>query len=82
MEQTTTDRRIGKKAFMTFFIMVIVVSAVAEAMICTGGPEWLYLVLMWIPAAAALTANCISFRENGEAFSLKKLLCCVSCLWV
>ena len=31
------------------------------------------MVLMWIPAAAAVVANCISFRENKERFSLKKL---------
>ena len=28
---------------------------------------------MWIPALAAIAANCISFRENREPFSLKKL---------
>ena len=43
-------------------------------MICRGGSEWLYLILMWIPALAATVANCISFRENREPFSAKKLL--------
>ena len=32
---------------------MILASAVAETLICMGGPEWLYLVLMWIPAMAA-----------------------------
>lgn len=29
---------------------------------------------MWIPALAATVANCVSFRENREPFSAKKLL--------
>ena len=73
MEQTMNNRSTGKKAFLTFFVIVILLSAVAETMICRGGPEWLYLVLMWIPALAATAANCLSFREKGETFSVKKL---------
>ena len=73
MEQAMHNRSIGKKAFAAFLGIVILLSAVAETRICMGGPEWLYIVLMWIPALAATVANCISFRENGEAFSLKKL---------
>lgn len=73
MEQAMNNRSIGKKAFLTFFVIVILLSAVVETMICLGGPEWLYLVLMWIPAMSATVANCISFRENREPFSLKKL---------
>ena len=73
MEQAMNNRSIGKKAFLTFFVIVILLSAVVETMICRGGPEWLYLVLMWIPAMAATVANCISFRGNREPFSLKKL---------
>ncbi len=67
------NRSIGKKAFITFFVIVILLSAVVETLICRGGPQWLYLVLMWIPALAATVANCISFLENREPFSLKKL---------
>ena len=44
MEQTMNNRSTGKKAFLTFFVIVILLSAVAETMICRGGPEWLYLV--------------------------------------
>ena len=73
MEPVINSKRIGKKALITFFVTVILLSAVIETAICTGGPEWLYLVLMWMPAVAAAVANCISFRENGEPFSLKKL---------
>lgn len=73
MEQTMHNRSVGQKALITFFGIVILLSAVVETMICRSGPEWLYLVLMWIPALAAAVANCISFRENRESFSLKKL---------
>ena len=74
MEQAMNNRSIGKKAVIAFFGIVILLSTVAETLICRGGPEWLYLVLMWIPALAATVASCISFRENREPFSLKKLL--------
>lgn len=67
------NRNYGKRALFSFFAIVILLSAVAETLICMGGPEWLYLVLMWIPALAAIVANCVFFRENGEPFSAKKL---------
>ena len=73
MEQEMNNRSIGKKATLTFFIIVILLSAAVETLICRGGPEWLYFVLMWIPALAATVANCVSFREKAEAFSGKKL---------
>ena len=73
MEQTLHNRRIGKKALLTFFVIVILLSAVVETRICRGGAQWLYFVLMWIPALAATVANCVSFRENREPFSFKKL---------
>ena len=73
VEQTLHNRRIGKKALLTFFVIVILLSAVVETRICRGGAQWLYFVLMWIPALAATVANCVSFRENREPFSFKKL---------
>lgn len=63
----------GRKAYITFFAIVIVFSAMIETLICMGGSELLYLALMWIPAIAATAANCINFREKQEAFSIKKL---------
>lgn len=62
-----------KKSVTVFFITVIVLSAVAGTMICTGGTDWWYLILMWMPAVAATIANCISFREEQTRFSLKGL---------
>ena len=73
MEQEMNNRSIGKKATLTFFIIVILLSAVVETLVCRGGPEWLYLALMWIPALAATVSNCVSFREKAEDFSVKKL---------
>lgn len=73
MEQEMNNRSIGKKAFIVFFVIVVLTSAVVETLICRGGSEWLYLVLMWIPALAATVANCVSLREKVEPFSVKKL---------
>lgn len=67
------NRNYGKGALVSFFTIVILLSAVVETLICRGGPEWLYLVLMWIPTLAATVANCVFFRENRERFSVKKL---------
>ena len=67
------NRNIGRKALITFFTIVILISAVVETMICLGGPEWLYLILMWTPALAAGVAYGVSFRENREKFSLRRL---------
>ena len=67
------NRNYGKRALLSFFAIVILISAVVETLICRGGAEWLYLVLMWIPAFAATVANCVFFRKSGEPFSVKKL---------
>lgn len=62
-----------KKSEIVFLVTVIIASGIAETMICTGGADWWYLLLMWIPAVSATIANCISFREEDDAFSLKRL---------
>lgn len=64
---------VGKKALVVFFSIVIVLSAIAETLIYLGGPEWLYIVLMWVPTVAANIATRVSFRERNEPFSQKKL---------
>ncbi len=73
MNRKIENRNYGKRALISFFAIVILISAVVETLICRGGAEWLYIVLMWIPAVAATVANCVFFRENGEPFSAKKL---------
>ena len=67
------NRNLGKQALLIFFAIVILLSAVVETLICLGAPEWLYLILMWIPAIAATAANVVSFHENGAPFTVKKL---------
>ena len=73
MKMKIENRNYGKGALLSFFAIVILISTVVETLICRGGAEWLYIVLMWIPAVAATIANCVFFRENGESFSVKKL---------
>ena len=65
MNMKIENRNYGKQAMLSFFAIVILVSAGAETLICRGGPEWLYLALMWIPALAATVSNCVSFRETN-----------------
>ena len=73
MKMKIENRNYGKGALLSFFAIVILISVVVETLICRGGAEWLYIILMWIPAVAATIANCVFFRENGEPFSVKKL---------
>lgn len=61
-----------RKALITFLTMVIVLSLAAEICIISGGPMWLYAILMWIPALSAFVASWISITEKKEPFSLKK----------
>ena len=65
-------RNYGKWSIAVFFVTVIVLSAVVEYKICTGGDGWLYMLLMWIPAVASIFANIVYFIENKERFSIKK----------
>lgn len=65
-----------KKSLTVFFAMVIALSAVVEGRICLGVAEWLYPVLMWIPALSALAAICVSFVDSDAPFSLKSALSC------
>ena len=67
------ERTYGRMAVIAFFLIVIPVSAVFEMGICDGGPDWLYLALMWTPAVAALAASCVSIRERGERITIPKL---------
>lgn len=73
MELRMKERTYGRMAVIAFFLIVIPVSAVFEMGICDGGPDWLYLALMWTPAVAALAASCVSIRERGERITIPKL---------
>lgn len=64
----------GQKALIVFFTIVVILSAVAETLIVTAELEWMYAVLMWIPAIAAFAAICVLCKENGQKLSLKSVL--------
>ncbi|MGN1404900.1 MAG: type II CAAX prenyl endopeptidase Rce1 family protein [Erysipelotrichaceae bacterium] len=65
-------RNYGKWSVITFFVTVIVLSAIVEYQICTGGEGWLYLLLMWLPAIGSIAANIVYFIEKREKFSIRK----------
>ena len=44
------------KSVRVFFAIVAVASLIVEGGIILGGPDWLYLLMMWIPAIAAVIA--------------------------
>lgn len=64
----------SKRSVIAFFVTVILLSGLTETVICTGGAEWWYVILMWMPAVAATAANCISLREEQTSVSLKGLI--------
>lgn len=65
MNRKNENRNYGKQALLSLFAIVIGLSVVVETMICRNGPEWLYPVLLWMPAMATTVANRVSFREVG-----------------
>ena len=70
----TAATRYDNKALITFFTLVIVLSLAAEAYIVMGGPDWMYLVLMWIPAFSAIIASVVAIRERREKLALKSVI--------
>ena len=64
----------SKKSIYFFFGVVIVLSAIAEYLICKCGYMWGYPVLMWMPAISAVIASVVSIKEAEEQFSFKRLL--------
>ena len=59
---------------ITFFALVIILSLIAEVRIVTGGPDWMYFVLMWIPAFSAVIASFVALKECHEKFALKRFI--------
>jgi len=70
----TVTTRYDNKALVTFFTLVIILSLIAETWIVTGGPDWLYLILMWIPAFSAAIASMVALKERHEKSDLKKYI--------
>lgn len=59
------SRPYSNRSILTFFLTVILLSAAAETVICTGGSEWRYIVPMWLPAVAAAIIYRRSKRSEG-----------------
>lgn len=68
------EMKATKKALVTFLVIVIIISLATEAFIVTGGPDWLYLILMWLPALSSAIAGIVTFREKSEKLTVKNLL--------
>jgi len=70
----TAASRYDNKALITFFTLVIILSLAAETYIVMGGPDWMYLVLMWTPAFSAIIASVVAIREHREKLALKSVI--------
>lgn len=85
-----------KKSLTVFFALIIALSAAVEAGICLGGPEWLYPVLMWLPAVSALAPflhaahnnydqsvfSVITRGDNAPFFVGETSVLTIMCVWV
>ena len=56
----------SNRALKMFFIMVVCMSVITEGVIVAGGPEILYLILMWIPAISAIVAGNIILKKRND----------------
>ncbi|MBP1584285.1 MAG: CPBP family intramembrane metalloprotease [Lachnospiraceae bacterium] len=63
----------SNRALKMFFIMVVCMSVITEGVIVAGGPEILYLILMWIPAISAIVAGNIILKERKDEENKLKL---------
>lgn len=63
----------SKKSLITFFVVVITLSAIMETLYCVGAGDYYVAILMWMPALAALIANIVNFIDKKERFSFKLL---------
>ncbi len=61
---------VRSKPLFLFFLLVIILSVIVDALIITRGTEILYLVVMWVPALAALAANILKGKLSGEKVTL------------
>lgn len=64
----------GKKAIISFFVVVIILSAIIDVLYLKGAGDYLVFILMWIPALAALISNIINVIDKKEKISFKQFL--------
>ena len=73
-----------RKDIACFIITVIVLSGVVDCLIAKGVSNYLYVLLMWIPAIAAVIASLVTLKDNGEKITLRQInsLCGIrKCKW-
>ena len=68
------ERKYTDSSVKIFFIVVIIASLIVEYMIINNGPSWLYLLLMWLPAIAAIIANIVSIKQKNETVKIKEFI--------
>ena len=64
----------SKKSIITFFIVVIVLSAIMDYIYCAGISGYGVFALMWMPAVACIVANIVNLKDTKEKFNLKLFL--------
>lgn len=64
----------SKKSIITFFIVVIILSALMDYIYCAGISVYGVFLLMWMPAVACVVANVVNLIEKKEKFNLKIFL--------
>lgn len=74
---TSQEMTNSRKPLTVFLVVVIVLSLTVEAYIISGGPGWLYFILMWIPALSAVITGMISLSETKEKLSARGLFSCL-----
>lgn len=64
----------SKKSIVTFFIIVVILSAIMDYIYCAGISKYGVFLLMWMPAVACIVANIVNLIEKKEKFNLKIFL--------
>lgn len=80
-EEDESNEFLQQKVRSGLFGIVVILSALVEGgIIFMGDVQVLYLVLMWVPALAALAANIVRLKEAEQRITPKTLVgrfCCL-----
>lgn len=68
------ENQYTKNGMIVFLIIVIIASAIVEGWSIKGGPIWSNLLLMWIPALSAMTANIVMIKNKNEKIGIKEFI--------
>ena len=73
MNSRRTENVKNKKSIVCFVILVIILSCIVDFLIAKGASDYLYPILMWMPALAALIASIVTLKENGEKITFRSV---------